>query len=280
MKTLLATSIGPGKEYVCRSLSETLRAFESQCDSVVFWDGIDKRPELFPSATRHVQLAEPRRPYTHLIYRIARMRAETRKYFLRGDWERLWFVDGDILPPPDALERLEAWNAPIASGVYPIRLNTQNAVLPFAGRLRDNGMLFYNLKCLPENYEDMEIIGGGMGCALISRETLVATRFKLRDLPAFGEDYEFCESSGRRVRVDWGVSCGHALNERCFITARIEPPVDGAVWEDFPSFVSNYQGVWSRGVLRADLDAAQLETLGPGFIKGRFHPIRTEFFEI
>jgi len=159
-----------------------------------------------------------------------RFQAVTRKYqalqriFLSGPWSSLLCVEQDMLLPPDALQRLAqlvADGADIAYSLYVWRyqdlhwwsahprITVDDAGVPW----------FYSMTHLPEQArarwgEPIIVDGLGLGCTLISRQTLVR-------LPFRQSNAEHCcdtalaldaKAEGLIQICDTGAVCGHRLD--------------------------------------------------------------------
>lgn len=136
-----------------------------------------------------------------------------RKAFLAGDYEAMFVVESDIIPPPDALQKLLAVDADVAKGLYCYRHGhpVWNAARYVPGAtVPDQSLSLY-----PELREQawgkvVRISGGGLGCALIHRHVLEALDFR----PHEGgyTDWAFdCDllRRGFVVKCDTTVRCGH-----------------------------------------------------------------------
>lgn len=150
-----------------------------------------------------------------------------RQAALTGGYDALWCVESDMLVPPDALARLLAANAGVAYGLYCFRRPPWDWSA-FIG-MDTESMLGYSLSGLPDRArkalrerEVIETDGVGLGCTLISLDTLERVPFVLNKGKQHGEgtdaahfshcDWYFaldCVEAGIRQVVDCGVVCGH-----------------------------------------------------------------------
>jgi hypothetical protein len=151
------------------------------------------------------------------IDRIIRGRNTIRQRALQRTYTHLLFIDTDVIPPDDALKRLLSHGKDIVLGVYlsDLQLDGGAELRPVLyGRHPEPGMI------LPLRAEDIagdrliEVMGGGLGCALLSRAALST-------LPAFrnigqseegGEDvafYKDARDAGFTIYADLGVKCFH-----------------------------------------------------------------------
>lgn len=136
-------------------------------------------------------------------------------------WEWLFFLDDDVIAPPDTVIRLIKQNKPIISGVYYRRYPPLAPVM-----LKDtqNGPQW--ITEYPAN-SLVEVDFVGSGCLLIHRDVLKSLpplsnrchwfewRCDRTDLPHLektSEDFTFCKHArnhGYKVHVDTSIQCQH-----------------------------------------------------------------------
>lgn len=141
-------------------------------------------------------------------------RNEAVRLFLEEGADYLWFVDSDIALRDDALERLLAVNAGVASGVY---RRKDGAGLVEVCRVVDGETAFYKAGDIPEGV--FAASGVGAGCLLLRRDVVEACRRESGDRvfvyshePLVSEDLWFCNLVARLgydVMVDGGLRVGH-----------------------------------------------------------------------
>lgn len=139
---------------------------------------------------------------------------QARDLFLASNYDALLTIESDIIPPPDALERLAALEADVAYGVYRFRVsNVINIFERYPGNPRNEGE---SLSIWPDRLaraRQQGIIpcsGGGLGCALIRRPVLAALPFRLEDT-AHCDTYfnrDVLQGGWRQV-ANMNVICGH-----------------------------------------------------------------------
>jgi len=137
------------------------------------------------------------------------------RHLLAGAWTHILFVDRDIELPDDALLRLLAADAPIASGLYPRHLVGEGLCLSAAIATGPQEVRFITER--PTAAAEADVTG--LGCCLIRRDVLEALdapwfRFELRaDGALIGEDVAFFlrvrERLGIRPLVVPEVLCSH-----------------------------------------------------------------------
>ena len=137
-------------------------------------------------------------------------------------WEWLFFLDDDVIPPPDAVMRLLNHKKPIVSGLYYRRYEP---IVPVMLRDSEYGPQWIREFNAPEL---IEVDYVGAGCLLIHRDVLNSLQplsarcrwFEWRcdrtDLPHLertSEDFTFCKHArnhGYKIYVDTGIQCRHA----------------------------------------------------------------------
>lgn len=139
-----------------------------------------------------------------------------------GNYTHFMFVDDDTIPPPDAVSKLLALNADIATGVTPImRKDEENKIYTTTNCFTsiENDGEFINMETVEENSGIHEVLRCGASCLMLSRkaiETIGDPWFKITWTPDFksyvGEDLSFCDlarSKGLKIVCDSSVSCAH-----------------------------------------------------------------------
>lgn len=139
--------------------------------------------------------------------------------FLDTDDTHLLFIDDDVVPPVDALEKLLKANVPVISGLYPSewfdnedgKIRTRNNVF---SEIRDDGELIE-----AKGSGVGRIMSCGGGCLLIRREViehLPAPWFEFhyneRGLMNVGEDVDFCKklkAADIPLFAHFDVQCNH-----------------------------------------------------------------------
>lgn len=138
---------------------------------------------------------------------------KARGFFLRENYDAMFVVESDMLPPYDALERLAMVDADVAGGLYVMRQSSKAT----------NAMVYdpsdsCNLTAIPLNeLRDKELIranGVSMGCVLIGREVLKAIQFHAElPLPPDSPFMRDCNTAGFKTVVDASVMCGHKTED-------------------------------------------------------------------
>lgn len=158
-----------------------------------------------------------------------RFQAVTRKYqylrntFLQGAWDALLCVEQDMLIPSDAVQRLSAivqQGADIAYGLYVWRYDNQHwwnahPVLT----LTDTQHRWASMTHLPDQArqlwgECIEVAGLGLGCTLLSRQTVERLPFhqRQRDHSCDTVLALDAQDAGLIQIADLGCVCGHRID--------------------------------------------------------------------
>jgi GT2 family glycosyltransferase len=129
----------------------------------------------------------------------------------------LFFLDSDVLPPPDAIPRLIKHKVPIVSGLYRERRQEHRPIIITTPKRRDGKLGF----CFPYRYKpprnrlvSCDVVPAG--CLMIERsvfEKLQRPWFHIDK--QYGEDIYFClcaRKAGYRILVDTGVDCLHLVS--------------------------------------------------------------------
>lgn len=142
------------------------------------------------------------------------------KKFLETDSTHLFFIDSDVIPPENALEKLISAEYPVISGAYPIKKmnsNTNQSETVYALFVKQEGN---KLKPIKAGTGHANIDRCGAGCLLIRRDVLMdmpKPHFKwvmnAEGLAEKGEDLYFCEqleSMQIQLVADLDVICQHS----------------------------------------------------------------------
>ncbi len=174
---------------------------------------------------RQLQLPGPVVPYTGMPYDHARNAAAMNA--IESGCEYLFFLDSDVIPPPDAVPRLIARRQLIISGIYARR----SPPVSYPVMMR-NGQFVTNYP--PNAVIDVDVVG--CGCCLIHRSVLeklppirpdigkhwfswqVDQKDFVEPHMATSEDYTFnhwCRKHGIPISVDTSIVCKHIGFSEC-----------------------------------------------------------------
>lgn len=125
---------------------------------------------------------------------------ELRKYFLRGNYDAILYLECDIHPPVDIIERLLSYNKQIISAIYftgdkresyPMLADLEHS-LNEDSRMRIKSYVegFFNIEecCMPK-----ESISNGLGCCLMHKSVLEKISFRYQPDHALHHDGTFAQ---------------------------------------------------------------------------------------
>lgn len=138
--------------------------------------------------------------------------------FLKNPYDCLFFLDSDMLVPPNVIEKLAESDNDVVSGIYFGR--SQQGETHAMASVKE-GDEYKRITSFPQ--ELIEVDAVGLGCCLIKKEVIIKIHEKIGDKPLFmnkfesrtkfiGEDFYFCEllkENGYKIFVDPAVQCGH-----------------------------------------------------------------------
>lgn len=133
-------------------------------------------------------------------------------HFLQSDCTHIFFLDDDVVPPRDALEKLVEANEGVVCGIYPVR---RNGVLEGAV-YRRKGIVLTPMK---DREGVVEIDCAGAGCMLIKRKVLADIKapwfvftYDAYGQMTVGEDINFFQllkDNRNRIYAHFDVWCDH-----------------------------------------------------------------------
>ncbi len=156
----------------------------------------------------------------HLKNRIDRIisgRNAVRDVFLKNGYTHLFFLDTDVIIPPNALTMLLNHGKPLIAGAYLSRLQMpdgKTGVFPVACVPHDTPGRVRQLK-IEDVWQPrlLELAITGLGCVLIQRGVLEKISFRnITDSTTGGEDtafYRDARTAGFPLFMDTSVKCDH-----------------------------------------------------------------------
>lgn len=136
---------------------------------------------------------------------------------LEHGFQWLFFLDDDVIPPPDAIHRLISRGGDIVSGLYYRRAEP---IVPVMIK-EVNGQRIWVTDFQAGSLLDVDLVGAG--CLLIHRRVLervpkpwfewLLDRPEIPEGQRCSEDFAFCRKAkqhGFNIQVDTGVVCRHA----------------------------------------------------------------------
>ncbi len=137
--------------------------------------------------------------------------------FLKTDYEYLWFVDADTVPPINAFGHLTQPNADIISGItHTMKRDADGIIKRVAMTLRYDKEKDGYVEYLGKDIERIDRCG--MSCCLVHRKVFEAINppwFTVGnwDEETRGEDFRFCDivrEAGFTIFAHYDVVCEHA----------------------------------------------------------------------
>ena len=138
-------------------------------------------------------------------------REEAAEEVLKQGYDWLFFLDSDMVPPPDIITRLLAHNKPIVSAMA-FKRDVPHTPCFYKDIQFDGEKAELDI---PKTWSGglEEVAGVGSACILIRREVFEKTpRPWYFPLPVLAEDLAFCKrakEAGFPIYVDTGITCGH-----------------------------------------------------------------------
>jgi hypothetical protein len=157
---------------------------------------------------------------------IIRAYRRLREIFLAGPYDVLWIVENDVIPPPDALEKMLAVDADIVYAPYCFRRGPTTLSVMQPGTRNPMTELG---KSWARRFAAGEVVdsgGLGFGCTLIRRPVLERLEFRSE---GGGGDADSCLAvdaprAGFTQKTHLGVPCGHKRPDGVCLWPQAAPP--------------------------------------------------------
>lgn len=151
------------------------------------------------------------------IKRIVASRNLLRKYFLENNYDYLLSLEQDVIPQPDAIERLLKHGKKIISGVYfNLQKNLKGEIKPLAmlwSKIENDVGIHLSEEFVFDKPDLYEVAACGLGCVLIAREVLEKIEFRAGQILEEGwDDMFFCKDAKAlryKIFADTSVFCQH-----------------------------------------------------------------------
>jgi GT2 family glycosyltransferase len=149
---------------------------------------------------------------------LDRVRNSVVDYFLeKTKATHLFFLDDDVLPPPDAIHRLLRRKVPIVSGLYYERRQEHRPIVIDTPKGRDGKLLFnFRYRHKPPRNKLLACDVVPAGCLLVERSVFPKLQKPWFHIDKrYGEDVYFslcARRAGYRILVDTGVDCLHIVS--------------------------------------------------------------------
>ena len=159
--------------------------------------------------------------------RLAESRELVRKKVIGENYDYLFCLDQDVVPPKDVIERLMENGRHIVTGIYynnytklnPVTNEYEQRKLPvvWVKSLKDPNKLVSIRKDIIESGELIKIDSCGTGCILIHRDVLEKIKFRWEEDKEGVDDVFFCIDAlnfGYEIYADTSVICQHLFEGR------------------------------------------------------------------
>jgi len=153
--------------------------------------------------------------------KIARSRNIIREYALKNNYDYFFSLEQDVIPPPDAIEKLLAAKKDIISGVYYTiyQIEGKRMLMPLIWEAKDEESMNFMSIQAREGREGkpglFRIKACGLGVILMKIDVLRDIIF--RATPETYDDIMFCLDAakcGYEIWADTGVQCDHILGDQ------------------------------------------------------------------
>jgi len=134
-----------------------------------------------------------------------------RRIALSENYQKVWIVESDTIPPKDALKKMLEVDAPVVSALYALRHGEPVPNLMRAGKTASIGETLKWPEIFDSNDIVIDVSGGCMGCLLVDRSILEHFSFEdecnksAPDVPFM----EYCWSHKIQQKARLDVVCGH-----------------------------------------------------------------------
>ena len=145
--------------------------------------------------------------YANILHNYRRMR----RTFLAGDYEAVWCIESDVIPPRDALSKLMAVEGDTVGGLYALRYGVEPTSNVFPKGIEAGIGKWMDWDEVGRNWGKVIESGGTcLGCVLIRREILEQVDFRsalpcANDVGWMVDLYRL----GKKQMCDLSVVCGH-----------------------------------------------------------------------
>ena len=196
---------------------------------VLLESSLENKKRFLGHASKSVEITRmPDAP--NEVERMVAARNEFRKRALEGGYDYMLFLEQDIVPPMDLVERLLAADKEICSALYFNIKREGNRMLCYdghnpmawdaihdcAGKSREKSLGFERL--FPSAL--LRVDGCGLGCVLIGRKVLEKVGFRCVPGSTDFEEFFFaedCRKHGFEMFVDSSTVCRHHTRRGCEI---------------------------------------------------------------
>ncbi|MAG52862.1 MAG: hypothetical protein CMH62_02770 [Nanoarchaeota archaeon] len=168
--------------------------------------------------------------FTSARDRIIVSRNILRDKVLKENYDYLFSLEQDVLPPPDILEKLLKHNKQLITGIYfannLIPDQQTKELMPLVYKLTDEKTLSMRPLSESELWDQenlMEVISAGLGCVLIHRDVLEKIKFRY-EKNTFDDRWFFKDCYDKKIKVfaDTSIKCKHLIFNRPYPWNKIQ----------------------------------------------------------
>ena len=235
MKVLIGTITYDSDWYCLKQFAESIELLNTSGIEVkqLIIDNSDKEfyckqlKKFMPDSTiMYYEPPEDKKGFDRFRHCEIKCRQMVVDYFLKNDFDYLFFVDSDVICEPDVLQKLLYRQKDIIVGLFRYRPPPNGRPLWFRKKhpttiSKKTGV--WNITFI-SNEEVAKLNGGlleidccGFGAILISREILKKVKLRKSENDHYGADIHFCfdaKQLGYKIFGDSSANCNH-LYKRC-----------------------------------------------------------------
>ncbi len=212
-KALIGIVTSDLKKYCFGKLVEAIRKQTFQDFDVLFVDNSDGDYDKFIESKGFRVIKDL--PKDTRINSIISGRNIIRNEFLKGEYEYLLFLDSDIIPPQNAIEKLLSNKKDVISGIALVakHINRKPYALPCIYQIIEGkGFRQFSLKeVMGDKVVEADIVG--FGCCLIHKDVIKDIEIRQEGgAKTGGEDFAFsidAKKAGFKIYADTSVKCFH-----------------------------------------------------------------------
>lgn len=214
-KVLIGIVTYEGHKYCLEPFIKSLKKFTYENARVVIVDG--SKNDEYAKEINSLGFSAVRDEVSHLPRgeQILSSRKFLQQFALENGFDYLFFLDSDVIAPPDVIERLLIHNKDIVTGVYLNKFvfGKKAGIAPvlYVDEKPGHARLVSQNEVIDSRL--MEIGAAGLGCCLISRKVLEKATMELNK-EVTGEDVSFFMSAkehGFKAYADTSVKCRHLV---------------------------------------------------------------------
>ncbi|MEK6856861.1 MAG: glycosyltransferase family A protein [Nanoarchaeota archaeon] len=217
------------KEYALKQYAESIKSLTYKNHETLLVDNSEGNDYL--EKIKSLEIPAIKGPYFESARdRIVASRNILRQKVLDENYDYLFSLEQDVIPPADILEKLIKHNKKIVSAVYfannSIPGETLSKLIPLVYVLEDEKTLSMrplNEEELWKNPGLMKVVSAGLGCVLIHRDILKEIQFRY-DLNSFDDRWFFLDVYNKKIPIyaDTSIKCKHLIYNRPYPWSKIK----------------------------------------------------------